>query len=85
MKDGDGNTIGEAPYGNIKNNLIFSEGNLNYYAYRGHYFTCPNGVVIQAAPSINGFESNIDDTSIRTLVLLGLFNHYGAKLYNTVD
>lgn len=85
MYDGDSNSIGEASYGNIKNNLIFSEGTLNYYAYRSHYFTCPNGVVIQAAPSINGFQSNIDDTSIRTLVLLGLFNHYGAKLFNSID
>lgn len=81
MKDGDGNTIGEASYGNIKNNLIFCEGNVNHYAYRSHYFTCPNGVVIQAAPSVNGFSANIDTVNINHMVVMGLLNHYGASLY----
>lgn len=85
MYDGSGNPIGEASNGSLGNNLIYSEGSSNYYAYRRHTFTCPNGVEIQAAPSINGFNANVDIRYIQSMVLIGLFNHYGANLYLSVD
>lgn len=81
MYDGSGNVIGEAENGEIGNNLIFCEGSLNLYAYRRHTFTCPNGVEIQAAPSVNGFSANIDTVRINHMVVMGLLNHYGANLY----
>lgn len=85
LYDGDQNLLGEASYGDESNNLIFAEGNTDTYAYRSHTFTCPNGVEIQAAPSMNGINTNIDSTNIRNMLMLGLFNHYGTNLYLDVE